>query len=69
MGSVERKLARQQQREIKKVEKKLVKQLSKFGSLPDNCLTCQKEYDKNNKEQGKQICEKHPLTLWIDFII
>jgi len=52
MGSLERKLARRQQKEIKKMEKKLVRQLSKFDSLPDNCLTCQKEYDKNNKEQA-----------------
>ena len=51
MGSLERKLARRQQKETKKFEKKMAKQIMMFENLPDNCLTCNKDYDKKNKEQ------------------
>ena len=49
MGSLERKLMRKQQKENRKFEKKLAKKLNMFDDLPENCLTCEKEYDKKNK--------------------
>ena len=52
MGSLERKLARKQNKEAKKFEKKLAKKLNMFDDLPENCLTCEKEYDKKNREQA-----------------
>ena len=52
MGSLERKLARKQNKEARKLEKKLAKKLNMFDSLPENCLTCNKEYDKINREQA-----------------
>jgi len=45
MGSLERKLMRKQQKENRK-------KLNMFDDLPENCLTCEKEYDKKNKEQA-----------------
>jgi uncharacterized protein with PIN domain len=49
MGSLERKLARKQNKEM---EKRLTKKLNMFGSLPDNCLVCNKDFDKKSKEHA-----------------
>ena len=50
MGSLERKLKRNQDKESRKAEKKIATKIAQFGKLPDNCLTCEKEFDKKNKE-------------------
>ena len=52
MGSLERKLMRRQEKETRKFEKKLAKKLNMFDDLPENCLTCEKEYDKKDREQA-----------------
>ena len=51
MSSLERKLKRNQEKEAKKLEKKLAKKLNMFDELPENCLVCEKDYDRKNKEQ------------------
>jgi len=50
MGSLERKLKRNQDKESRKAEKKIATKIAQFGKLPDNCLACEKEFDKKNKE-------------------
>ena len=50
MGSLEKKLKRKQDREFRKAEKKIATKITQFGKLPDNCLACEKEFDKKNKE-------------------
>ena len=50
MGSLERKLKRNQDKEFRKAEKKIATKIAQFGKLPDNCLACEKEFDKKNKE-------------------
>ena len=50
MGSLEKKLKRKQEREFRKAEKKIATKIAQFGKLPDNCLACEKEFDKKNKE-------------------
>jgi predicted RNA-binding Zn-ribbon protein involved in translation (DUF1610 family) len=52
MSSLERKLARRQDKATKKIEKKMAKKLNMFDELPENCLTCGAEYDKKNREQA-----------------
>ena len=52
MGSLEKKLARKQDKETRKLEKKLAKKLNMFDSLPENCLTCNKGYNKTDKGQA-----------------
>ena len=47
MGSLKRKLARNK---AKKAKKKMVEQMSMFGSLGDECAACQKSFDKKSKE-------------------
>ena len=51
MSSVERKLARKKMKAAKKFEKQIKKQVSLFDKIPDHCLTCDKDYDKKDKEQ------------------
>ena len=48
MGSLERKMKRRAQKENKKEMKQV---LTMFGNLADKCLTCDKEFDKTDKEQ------------------
>ena len=50
MGSLERKLKRNQDKESHKAEKKIATKIAQFGKLPDSCLACEKEFDKKNKE-------------------
>ena len=49
--SLERKLRRQQENKSKKrAEKELSVKVALFDKLPDKCLTCEKNFDKTNKE-------------------
>jgi len=51
MSSLERKFKRANNKKSKKkAEKELAKRVDLFGKLPENCLTCEKEFDKKNKE-------------------
>ena len=50
MGSLEQKLKRNQDKEFRKAEKKIATKIAQFGKLPDNCLACEKEFAKKNKE-------------------
>jgi ribosomal protein L44E len=52
MSSLERKVARRQQKAANKLEKKLAKKLNMFDSLPKNCLVCNESYDRKNKKQA-----------------
>jgi predicted RNA-binding Zn-ribbon protein involved in translation (DUF1610 family) len=45
-----RKIKRQKNREDKKVEKKIKDKLMMFDNLPEECLTCEREFDRQNKE-------------------
>tara|TARA_Y100001963_G_scaffold117017_1_gene162749 strand:- start:1152 stop:1430 length:279 start_codon:yes stop_codon:yes gene_type:complete len=47
MGSLGRKIRRQNERKAKKQLKKIA---SLYLDLPDNCLTCSKPFDKTSKE-------------------
>tara|TARA_R100001244_G_scaffold121876_2_gene91534 strand:+ start:1140 stop:1421 length:282 start_codon:yes stop_codon:yes gene_type:complete len=47
MGSLERKIKRRKQKEEKKDMKQV---LTMFNKLNDKCLTCDEDFDKNNKE-------------------
>ncbi len=50
--SIERKLRRAQAKKSKKnAEKELASKVALFGNLPENCLTCEKPFDKLNREQ------------------
>tara|TARA_R100000008_G_scaffold48131_1_gene28561 strand:- start:626 stop:895 length:270 start_codon:yes stop_codon:yes gene_type:complete len=50
VGSLERKMKRNQDKELRKAEKKIATKIAQFGKLPNECLTCEKEFDKKNKE-------------------
>ena len=50
MGSLERKLKRNNDKELRKAEKKIATKITQFGKLPNNCLTCEKKFDKKDKE-------------------
>ena len=47
MGSLERKMKRRAQKENKKEIKQV---LTMFDNLDDKCLTCEKDFDKKDKE-------------------
>ena len=47
MGSIKRKMARKR---AKRLKKDMKDQLLMFDKLPDNCLACEKEFDKKSKE-------------------
>ena len=50
--SLSRKLRRKKANKSKKIaEKELATKVALFGKLPDKCLTCEKLFDKMNKEQ------------------
>ncbi len=52
MGSINRKLRRAQAKKMKKdANKEMALKVALFGKLPSNCLTCDKPFDKMNKEQ------------------
>ena len=48
MGSMSRKIKRNKE---KKAKKELATKVALFGKLGDVCMTCDKPFDKNNKEQ------------------
>lgn len=48
MGSMSRKLRRNKE---KKAKKEFAAKVSLFGKLEDQCMTCSKPFDKNDKEQ------------------
>ena len=45
-----RKIKRQQEKENRKLEKKIKSKLMMFDHLPEECLVCEKAFDKTNKE-------------------
>ena len=50
--SLERKLQRKNSKNKKKLaEKELATKVALFGKLPSNCLTCERPFDKMNKQQ------------------
>ena len=52
MSSIKRKLRRAQANQSKKnQEKELASKVALFGKLPDKCLTCEKSFNKMDKEQ------------------
>tara|TARA_R110000824_G_scaffold89049_1_gene218601 strand:- start:878 stop:1171 length:294 start_codon:yes stop_codon:yes gene_type:complete len=52
MGSIERKLSRKIAiKEKKNAEKDMATKIALFDKLPDKCLTCDKTFDKMDKEQ------------------
>ena len=51
--SLERKLRRRKARDAKKnAEKEMAIKVALFGKLGDKCLTCEKRFDKMNKEHA-----------------
>ena len=51
MGSLKRKLERNQEKKDKKAtEKKMQNQLMMFDKLEDHCAACEKPFDKKSKE-------------------
>lgn len=51
MSSPNRKLKRaQQKKQTKQAKKRMQQQLNMFDKLPDQCLTCEKPFDKMNRE-------------------
>ena len=50
--SLERKLRRKKAHQAKKnAEQEIATKVALFGQLSDKCLTCEKRFDKMNKEQ------------------
>jgi len=54
MSSLGRKIARKKERESRKAEKKLTKVLNKFDKIPNNCLVCEKEFDRGSKQHAME---------------
>ena len=53
MGSLKRKLERNQEKKDKKAtEKKIQNQLMMFDKLEDHCAACEKPFDKKSKEHA-----------------
>ena len=51
MGGIERKLRRVKENEAKKkANKELKAKIGLFNKIPDQCLVCEKDFDKKNKE-------------------
>jgi hypothetical protein len=50
MGSLKRKMARSKQ---KRAKKDLKQKIGLFDKLEDECLTCQKPFDKTSKEHAQ----------------
>ena len=52
MSSLKRKLSRNKANKAKKeAEKDLAAKVSLFGNIADKCLTCEKPFDKQDREQ------------------
>ena len=53
MGSLKRKLERNQEKKNKKAtEKKMQDQLMMFDKLDDHCAACEKSFDRKSKEHA-----------------
>ena len=51
MSSITRKFKRKNKlKEKKDAKKAMATKVALFGKLPDKCLTCEKDFDKTNKE-------------------
>ena len=51
MGSLEKKIQKKRDREAEKQLKKDIKQkMNMFDKIPDECIACDKEFDKADKE-------------------
>jgi uncharacterized protein with PIN domain len=51
MSKLERKIRRNAAKQKKKsLEKDMVQKVALFGQIPENCLVCEKDFDKKNKE-------------------
>jgi len=53
MGSLKRKMARNQAKKTKKAERKMAKQLMMFDLMTDSCAACDTSFDKNSKEHAE----------------
>lgn len=49
---IKRKIAKKEKKDREELEKKMQNKLNMFDMLPDNCLTCNKKFDKKNKEHA-----------------
>ena len=71
--SLERKLRRANAKKSKKLaEKEMATKVALFGKLPSNCLTCERPFDKLDKQQVmswsvvvRQEEEKVNLYYWV----
>ena len=45
-----RKQRRARKKKLSKSEQKMAEKVALFGMLPDTCLTCQKSFDKKDKD-------------------
>ena len=52
MGSLKRKLERNQEKKDKKVEKEMAKKIMMFDKLDDQCAACLTPFDKKSKEHA-----------------
>lgn len=51
MTSAKRKIRRKKAKaNLKQSKKQLTQKLGLFDKIPDNCLTCEKEFDKTNRD-------------------
>jgi len=63
MGKLKRSLQRKAEKEAKE---ELAKKVGLFDKLGDNCLVCDKTFDKKDKEMVKSwsvVVRKHPETV------
>ena len=67
MSKLQRKIARKQEKEMKKLEKAMAKKFNMFDRLSDNCLVSEKDFDKKNKKQvfsWKVVVKKEKVNLY-----
>lgn len=48
--NIQRKIKREKKKKDKKLEQKIKGKLMLFEGLPEHCVACEKEFDKQNKE-------------------
>ena len=68
MRKLEKKLARNKYKKIKKKAKKdIAQQLTMFDKISDRCITCSKSFDKKSKEHAmtwKVVVKKENVFLF-----
>jgi len=67
MSKLERKIARKQQKEMKKIQKAMAKKLNMFDRLSDKCSVCDQDFDKKNRKQvssWKVVVKEEKVTLY-----